>query len=122
VRFDARAEPDRSQGRGHREFKDILVVSMSPGVTRDKMVLYSADQIDPRVKAICVKTETGHNTEIGIPVSYLNEKQGGEWKQFRLNIAVNDFDQVAGPLKALWWRPDWRSPQTYAGSGTFERK
>jgi hypothetical protein len=86
------------------------------------MVLYRADQIDPGIKAICVKTETGHNTEIAIPVSYLNEKQGGEWKQFRLNIAVNDFDQIAGPLKALWWRPDWRGPQTYAGSGTFERK
>jgi hypothetical protein len=122
VRFDARLEPQRSQGRGHREFKDILVVSMSPGETRDQMVWYMADQLPRGVKAVCVKTETGHNTEIAIPVSYLKEMHGGDWKQFRLNVAVNDFDAVAGPLKATWWRPDWRSPQTYAGSGTFERK
>ncbi len=122
VRFDARPEPQRSQGRGHYEFKDILVISMSPGVTPDKMVLYSADQLPPGVKAVCMKTATGHNTEIAIPVSYLNQKQGGDWKQFRMNIAVDDFDEVAGPLKALWWRPDWRSANTFAGSGTFDRK
>jgi hypothetical protein len=86
------------------------------------MVLYSADQLPPGVRAVCVKTDTGHATEIAIPAKYLDEKQGGPWKAFRLNIAVNDFDQVAGPLRALWWRPDWRSAATYAGSGTFERK
>jgi 3',5'-cyclic AMP phosphodiesterase CpdA len=122
VRLDARPEPQRSQGRGHGEFKDILVLSMSPGITPDKMVLYGADQIPAGVKAICVKTPTGHNTEIAIPVSYLNEKRGGEWTQFRLNVAVNDFDEVVGPLKALWWRPDWRYANTFAGSGTFEKK
>jgi hypothetical protein len=122
VRFDARAEPVRSQGRGHGEFKDILVVSMSPGVTPDQMVLYSGDELPAGVKAICVKTEDGFNAEIAIPVSYLNEKQGGKWSQFRMNIAVDDYDDAAGPLKALWWRPDWRSPATFAGSGTFARK
>jgi hypothetical protein len=39
-----------------------------------------------------------------------------------MNVVVDDYDTVAGPLKALWWRPDWRSPDTFAGSGTFERK
>jgi hypothetical protein len=122
VRFDARPEPQRSQGRGHGEFKDILVVSMSPGATLEQMVLYSADQLPAGVKAICVKTAEGFNAEIAIPASYLNEKQGGPWKAFRMNIAVDDYDDVAGPLKALWWRPDWRSQETYAGSGTFERQ
>src|SRR6185369_10459151 len=87
VRFDARSDPERSQGRGHGEFKEILVVSMSPGQTRDQMVLYSADEIPRGVQAVCVKTETGHVAEIAIPVSYIESKQPGPWKAFRLNIA-----------------------------------
>jgi hypothetical protein len=122
VRFDARPDPLRSQGRGRGEFRDILVISMSPGETPDKMVHYGKQQLPPGVRAVCVKTDTGHATEIAIPLSYLNERQGGAWEAFRLNVAVNDFDEVAGPLKASWWRPDWRSPSTYAGSGTFRRK
>jgi hypothetical protein len=122
VRFDARADPVRSQGRGQGEFRDILVISLSPGETPEAMVHYGKHQLPPGVQAVCVKTDTGHATEIAIPVPYLNDRQGGAWQAFRLNVAVNDFDEVAGPLKALWWRPDWRSPSTYAGSGTFRRK
>ena len=122
IRLDARPEPDRSQGRGRGEMKDILVVSMSPGETPDQMVLYSADQLPAGVKAVCVKTPTGHAAEVAVPASYLDQKQGGPWKALRLNIAVDDFDKPAGPLRALWWRPDWRSGATYSGSGTFQRK
>ena len=122
IRFDARPEPARSQGRGRAEFKEILVISMSPGETRDKITLYSANLLPKGVQAVCMKTATGHAAEVAIPVGYLNGRQGGAWKQFRINIVVDDYDTVAGPLKALWWRPDWRSPQTFAGSGTFERK
>ena len=124
IRFDARGEPERSQGRGRGEFRDILVISMSPSSdgSREKMVLYSRDQLPKGVKAVCVKTPDGHAAEIAIPASYLNERQGGAWKQFRMNVCVDDYDAVAGPLKALWWRPDWRSAETFAGSGTFERK
>jgi hypothetical protein len=124
IRFDARPEPDRSQGRGRAEFKEILVVSMSPGSdsTREKMVLYSAERLPTGVKAVCAKTPTGHAAEVAIPASYLNERQGGAWKLFRMNVCVDDYDAVTGPLKALWWRPDWRSAETFVGSGTFERK
>jgi len=124
IRFDARGEPERSQGRGRGEFRDILVISMSPSGdgSREKMVLYSADQLPKELRAVCMKTRDGHAAEIAIPASYLNERQGGAWKQFRMNVCVDDYDAVAGPLKALWWRPDWRSAATFAGSGTFERR
>jgi hypothetical protein len=69
-----------------------------------------------------VKTPTGHAAEIAIPMSYLDSRQGGAWKRFRMNVTVDDYDAVVGPLKALLWRPDWRYGDTFAGSGTFERK
>ena len=123
VRLDARPEPVRSQGRGRGEFKDILVVSMSPtDKPGDSMVLYDAKELPAGVKAVCVKTPAGMTEEIAIPVSYLNERQDANWTGFRLNVTVDDFDDVSGPLKPHWWRPDWRGPETFAGSGTFERK
>ena len=102
--------------------KDILVVSMAAGATPDQMVLHASDAMPAGVKAVCVKTDTGYAAEIAVPASYLDEKQGAPWKAFRLNIALDDYDQVAGPLRALWWRPDWRSAENFAGSGTFHRK
>jgi hypothetical protein len=69
-----------------------------------------------------VKTPTGHATEIAVPRKYLDEKQGKAGEAVRVNVAVNDYDEVSGPLKSLWWRPDWRTPKTFAGSGTFIRK
>jgi hypothetical protein len=122
IRFDGRDTGVSANGRGRGEFKDILVISMSPGESGDKMVLYNRELLPKGVKAVCVKTSAGHSAEVAIPVSYLNERQNGAWKAFRMNVAVDDFDKVAGPLKALWWQPDWRSAETFAGSGTFERK
>ena len=69
----------------------------------------------------CVRTATGHITEIAIPAAYLDAKAGGRWKEFRLNVAVNDYDTPDKGAQ-LWWRPDWRTDQTYVGSGTFRRR
>ena len=69
-----------------------------------------------------IKTDEGFATEIAIPVRYLNESQRREWKQFRLNIFQNDRDEPVGPHAQIDWRPDWRSDESYAGSGTFERE
>jgi len=52
-------------------------------------------------------------------------KQGGQWQEFRLNIAMDDFDGEVGDRTngaQLWWKPDWRSQQNYPGSGTFTRR
>jgi hypothetical protein len=122
VRLDARPDPARSQGRGKGEFRDILVVSMSPGETREQMVIYEEAPAPEGLQRVCVKTPTGHATEIAVPRKYLDEKQGNAWEAVRVNVAVNDYDEVSGPLKSLWWRPDWRTPKTFAGSGTFIRK
>ena len=122
VRVDARPEPQRSAGRGANEFRDLLLVAVTPGETPEQMVFSDRDQLPEGVRAICVPTETGHVTEIAIPVAYLDEMQGGDWREFRLNIAVDDFDGPADTGAQIWWRPDWRGEGNYAGSGTFRRQ
>lgn len=122
VRVDARPDPERSKGRGQGEFTETLLIALSPGETPDHMVYYNRERVPEGVQAICVKTATGYATEISVPAAYLNEQQGEPWTAFRLNIAVDDYDDPAGPLAQIWWRPDWRYALTYPGSGTFTRK
>ena len=70
---------------------------------------------------VCVKTSTGYAAEIAIPVSYLNKMQETEWEAFRLNVAVDDFDDSGNGLQLQWW-PDWRRDHSILGSGTFFRQ
>ncbi|NQT21202.1 MAG: hypothetical protein HQ592_15955 [Planctomycetes bacterium] len=125
VRLDARPEPERSAGRGQGEKDNFILIALSPGTTSKDMVFCDQDILPKGTEAICLKTPTGHITEIAIPFSYLDEKQKEEWKAFRLNIAVDDFDGEVGDREKaaqLWWRPDWRTPLSCGGSGTFRRK
>lgn len=123
IRVDARPDPERSRGRGDDEFKTILLLAMSPGETPGQTLLYSREKLPVGTKAVCVKTADGHRTEAAIPVAWLDQKQGGPWKEFRLNVAVDDQDDPDGKIsRLLWWRPDWRSPANFEGSGTFRKK
>jgi len=74
------------------------------------------------VQAACVRTATGHATEIAVPIRYLNEKQGRPWRRFRLNVGVDDYDDAPGTRGAqLMWRPNWTHTDSYAGSGTVRK-
>ena len=122
IRLDARPDPVRSHHQGGGEFEQFLLLAASPAATAGESRWYRGDRLPEGIKAVCVKTEKGHNTEIAIPVSYLDERQGEPWQAFRLNIAVDDFDAPGGPGSQLCWRPDWRRNLTYPGSGTFHRR
>ena len=123
VRLDARPDPVRSHNRGQGERDEFLLVAVSPGATPDQMTWYARDHVEEAgVQVVSLTTPTGHNTEIAVPLAYLDAAQGGPWKAFRLNIAVNDYDDPAGPLAQVWWRPRWGTMNDFAGSGTFVRR
>ncbi len=123
VRIDARPEEKRLFGQG-KEFQDILLIAMSPSQNSETRLPYNADKLPTGTKAICVTTPTGHNTEIAIPISYINEKAGKEWNAIRLNVVVNDLDDDYKGFQGdkLWWQADWRTPDSTWGAGTFIRK
>jgi hypothetical protein len=123
VRIDARPEAERLFGQG-KEFQDILLVAMSPARAGETRAPYSAAKLPEGTKAVCIATATGHNTEIAIPISYLNEKAGKQWNAVRLNVVVNDFDDDYKDFTGdkLWWQADWRTPDSTWGSGTFVKK
>ena len=125
VRVDGRPDPQRSdhRGQGDLSMENHVFIALSPGNTPEEMITVEPGRLEELgVKAICVPTEAGHNTEIAIPLSHFEERQGRKWREFRLNIAVDDYDEQTGSLSQLWWQPDWRDASNYPGSGTFRRR
>ena len=58
-----------------------------------------------------------------MPMKYFADQSKSP--EFRLNVAVNDRDTPGDSIEGMsqiWWRPDWRSDETYDGSGTFRRQ
>ncbi|MBI2877177.1 MAG: hypothetical protein HYY20_09875 [Candidatus Tectomicrobia bacterium] len=124
VRLDARPDPTRSEGRGQNEMEDFLLIATAPDKSAEQTYVFGRDdgRMPKGIQIATVLTATGYECEIAIPVSYLNEVQEEPWKAFRLNIAQNDRDDPAGPHVQIHWRPDWRTDESYVGSGTFVRR
>ena len=125
IRLDARGEQQRSYGRGRRDFAGHILVALSSSETPEEVYAFQKENWYAGMRAVCVKTAKGHNTEVAIPVAYLDAHARGRWREFRLNIAVDDFDPLPDGDAVgaqLWWQPDWRLDENVAGSGTFRRR
>lgn len=122
VRLDVRPDPQRAQHRGSGENYYHLLFALGPAVEPGDMTIWNPEFLNELgARATCRITAGGHNTELAIPLSYLEQQQGVDWQQVRLNIAIDDFDAEEGPLAQLWWQPDWRDEENLPGSGTFRR-
>jgi len=122
IRLDARPDPERSMSRGEMEFEKTFLFSFSPGDGGEPLVVYGKEKLPAGSRYACVKTAKGHNTEIALPIKHLNRGQGKIWEALRINVAVDDFDGPEDSGSQIWWRPDWRTPLTYSGSGTFFKR
>jgi len=121
VRLDARTEPDRSMGRGNTDFKETVLAALVPVDRKDKQRGYRLAELPEGSQAVCVTTKDGYVAEIAIPLDYLKKQQGDPWDMFRLDVAVDDRDKGDKEGAQLHWIPDWRTPEDYPGSGTFQR-
>lgn len=117
IRLSALPEPALGMSRGENEFKDVLLLAITPGQTEEDV--FGNDMLPEGVKAASKAIPGGHATELAIPTAYLDEKQGTSWQELRLNIAVDDHDEDGATQ--IWWQPDWRTSENQAGSGTFVR-
>ena len=121
VRLDGRPDPMRSRNRDRGE--ERVIIAVSPDEVLENVSLYRQSELDSLgVEAIGIASAKGHVYEMSIPISYVEERQGKDWRRIRLSIAVDDYDDPAGPLAQLWWLPAWRNSTNFEGSGTFERE
>jgi hypothetical protein len=100
------------------EFTSYLLFYLSPG-KETPMRWYQSERLPEGCRAVCVATDDGMALELAIPIAYLNERQDGSWKDFQLNVLVNDID--LNGVARMRWRPDWTGG-FYPGTGTFRRQ
>lgn len=124
LRVDARPDSLRNAGTGKNEGKDFLFLGVCPRENPDSSVWVNRDSLPPGILLVARRQGGKLSAEFAVPRSYLDSLQGGPWKAVRLNFSFGDFDgAVRDRTRAtqLLWRPDWRSKESYPGSGTFRR-
>lgn len=114
VWVDARPADARTRGT---LFTDYLMLGLAAG--GNTAGLYKSENLPADVAAASESTDSGYAVEVAIPLTYVEQMGGEDWRDVRVNISINDFDPDG---KAhVWWRPDWKSPADYPASGTFSR-
>ncbi|MBK8501103.1 MAG: metallophosphoesterase [Saprospiraceae bacterium] len=70
---------------------------------------------------LCTGSASGYNFELAIPLSHLNEIQGGDWKSLRLNWTMDDLDDASDWQKIVRTSqfPNWGSDSEIVGSGIY---
>ena len=121
IRLDARPEPERFVGRGEEDGQQTrhLLVHLSPGEESGKPCVLDLDTLPKGLQAASAPNPSGYEAEVAIPMTYLEERQGGNVKGFRLNVTICDYDSAVDTGTSLWWRPDWRKNENIPGSGMF---
>ena len=74
------------------------------------------------LQTVCKSTNAGYIMETAIPISYLKEKQGVDWKTMRLNFVIQDKDKGEQKSPRYTFKPDWRGRENRVGSGMFFRE
>lgn len=67
-------------------------------------------------------TKKGYDLEAAVPAALLNAAGDENWSHFRMNVIIDDYDNVKGnqPSKT-WWVPQWKTARSYPDSGKFLR-
>lgn len=79
------------------------------------------DFVPEGFSAKVVRREGGYTAEYRIPISYIISRQGENWKDLRLNVAINDIDPTTRnrPPVLMSWQPEWGT--AVLGSGWLQR-
>ena len=104
---------------GTNWYTNELYQLISPSTDKIKSVTYRPMPEGSEIK--CVVTPTGYFMEAKMPISYIEEKQGKNWKTLRLEVVVDDKD--GNKVNRYWWQPHWMNiSENVVGSGMFFRK
>jgi len=118
VRLDARKPRERNVY--NRSRGDIILVAISPGdFSESDIPVHTGNNFPEATKFVCLPTETGYTAEIAIPIDAIKAIAGGDWKNIRLNVQIDDTDNDDLGTAQLNWQEDWRTTENIPGSGTF---
>ncbi|TXF86302.1 hypothetical protein FUA23_19480 [Neolewinella aurantiaca] len=105
---------------GPRWYRDSYILLASPDT--DAAAGGSAYQDryeDHPAQYVCRAVPGGYVMEAAIPLAYVTERQGDNWRNLRINISTQDEDPGKDSKPRNSWMPDWRGANNVIGSGLF---
>jgi hypothetical protein len=118
LRLDARKPRERNVYNRSRD--DIILVAISPGdFSKSSIPVHPGNNFPEGTKFVCLPNESGYTAEIAIPINTIKTIAGGDWKNIRLNVQIDDTDNDDLGTAQLNWQEDWRTTENIPGSGTF---
>ena len=124
IGFVLNADPTlkSAMDRGNGWYRESIFSLQAPS-KGDQASISNNDEVLPEgSKSICLKTEKGYILETAIPMKYIKEKQGENWKSIRFNMVLQDKDPNEKNRPRYLHQPDWRGKENRVGSGMFFRE
>jgi hypothetical protein len=122
ILVDARNLAQSAYNDGSGYFRSYLPLMVMPGVNEgDPGRLYNQDRMPAEIDMACRQTEKGYRVEVALPIAYVTQMQGDDWRYLRINVIQQDFDDGGDHESRLLWQPDWREDTRRTGAGMFEK-
>ncbi len=106
---------------GNGWYRNSFYFTTAPDIDGKMGPSNGVDRLPEGTQFKCVTTAGGYQLEAAIPTGYIQEKQGANWKTFRLNVMIQDRDTKEEGVKRYFWMPEWRS-ENRVGSGMFFKR
>lgn len=117
--FNAEKSSQSALSVGRDWYRDEFLQLITPAYDTVPSVTYREMPEGSQVK--CVRTESGYQAELAVPISYIEEKQGENWKSIRVNVGIDNTQNGIEVIRSSW-QPGWRDSDNILGSGLFWRQ
>ncbi len=113
LRLDARPDPQRSHSRVSKNVDQMILVGLDPPLGDEKAKIYGQIALPSTSLPRACACEGGYSAESRSHSAISPSRAVAIGRNFRLNIAVNDFDDNGDSFSQIWWRPDWSKDANY---------
>ena len=100
-------------------YTNSILFTVAPATEALPASTYYDDKLPEGTLYHCHTIEGGYVLEAAIPIQYIKERQGEDWESIRFNLIVQDRDEETEAFPRYRFKPDWRGPDNYIGSGLF---
>lgn len=108
--------------RGNNWYQQEAGIRVTPSNEQFPSKSYLSEGTPEGAQFVCVETEGGYILEAAVPIAWIKEQQGDDWKSVRINFLLDDMDQDFEQGTRFFVYPDWRRDENILGSGTFFRQ
>ncbi len=122
IGFVVNAEPTAVSAtrNGQGWYENSILFTVAPETDELPASIFYEDKLPAGAQYRCVAQSDGEYVlEAAMPMAYIKERQGDNWRSVRFNMVVQDRDLGSEEWPRYQFMPDWRGGENFVGSGLF---